>query len=804
MPNPVVPPSAAIGGPPVPLPHAVRQWKDAAAGWVRVDDPDTAALLAVGQRAAGIPRVVIVGETNRGKSSLLNALIGIPGASPVDAGVATCTYLEFGWSATPVAVGRFGGGMADITFPIEQLAQFATVDGEPDADVPPPRWVEVGLPSDLLRAVELVDTPGVGGLVAAHAELAAEAAAGATALLFVLDASAPFTRGELDFLGLVSDRVDTVHFVITKTDAYRGWREIVRADQELLARHVPRFVDAPFHPVSSRLAEAAAAQQDPAVVATVLERSGVPALRQVLSRDVSARAALLADANAIRTALTVIEGEIEKLAATRRALTAGAAQGEALKARREELLNQRRAGGRSWQVILRSEIQRARVDLTHETAREVREAGQMFRGAIDGADNDELKKLPFHIDAYAQAMTVRAHGRLLEAMNRIVHTVLNQLFTPEELRVLAGNLATRPYERLFVRPPERQSNVDDKIMSLAGAGMGFTLGTMVRVGAGALLPTAFGVVLLPVSLVLGGAVAWYMVRSRRRVSDKMHLKQWLNEVLGEAKAQIDQNVAAQVIEADQQLTLALDDALTRQVAAVDAEIKEVDGALKLDANERAVRLKAGDERRARGQSLLAGGQSLLERIRTAPTGGPVVAGQKLGTPAGRPVGVVATTASGRAIVVPGGLPLLRPGSGPVALRPSRPGRSGPFRRRPRWCRPCRWIRRGRSARCCSSARVTTPMPPRRQRSPPPNPPVLHQSRPTPGPDRARTRPPRPTRTRPPDGRPIPAPRRRARCRRRWSHRLRRSRDRDRPEGTSAGASSGASDPGAQTAAPCLG
>src|SRR4051812_10056436 len=77
----------------VPLPQAIRQWREAAISWVRVDDAETAGVLAARRPRTGPPRVVVVGETNRGKSSLLNALIGVPGASPVDAGVATCTYL---------------------------------------------------------------------------------------------------------------------------------------------------------------------------------------------------------------------------------------------------------------------------------------------------------------------------------------------------------------------------------------------------------------------------------------------------------------------------------------------------------------------------------------------------------------------------------------------------------------------------------------------------------------------------------------------------------------------------------------
>src|SRR6478672_4707817 len=136
------------------------------------------------------------------------------------------------------------------------------------------------------------------------------------------------------------------------------------------------------------------------------------------------------------------------------------------------------------------------------------------------------------------------------------------------------------------------------------------------------------------------------------------------EVLGEAKAQIDQNIAAQFIEADEQLTLALDDALTRQVAALDAEIKEVDGALKLDATDRATRLKAADDRRAAALALASSGEALLQRIRhTRPmTGGVLLPG-----------GVIATTPAGRSIVVPPGLPGSAPFPNPAAAAPPAAG-----------------------------------------------------------------------------------------------------------------------------------
>ena len=103
-----------------------------------------------------------------------------------------------------------------------------------------------------------MDTPGVGGLDSMHGELARQAAAGATALLFVVDASSPFTAGELAFLRDVGEQVETVVFALAKTDAFRGWRQVVDGDRALLAEHAPRFAAAQFHPCSARLFELAA------------------------------------------------------------------------------------------------------------------------------------------------------------------------------------------------------------------------------------------------------------------------------------------------------------------------------------------------------------------------------------------------------------------------------------------------------------------------------------------------------------------------------------------------------------------
>ena len=76
------------------LSQTVRQTRERLVSVVRELDPSMADWVA--RRAVPeVSSVVIVGETNRGKSSLVNALLSAPGLSPVDADVATSTYLVF-------------------------------------------------------------------------------------------------------------------------------------------------------------------------------------------------------------------------------------------------------------------------------------------------------------------------------------------------------------------------------------------------------------------------------------------------------------------------------------------------------------------------------------------------------------------------------------------------------------------------------------------------------------------------------------------------------------------------------------
>lgn len=541
----------------------------------------------------GKPTVVVVGETGRGKSSLVNALLNIPGLSPVDAGVATASWLVFRHAAEPAARALVPGGTRPVDVPLDQLGAWAT--GRPPGGQAAPRTVEVDCTSPLLANLTLVDTPGVGGLVAAHGELALAAASGATALLFVLDASAPLTRPELDFLVACSASVDQVLFAVTKTDAYRGWRQVVSDDRALLRQHAPRFASAEILPVSSRLFEQAAAVGPGELAGVLRTESGVIALQLALQTRVAARAAVLREANTLRAARTQLAALHGRLLAERSAVDPEPGRAERLREDRERLAQSRRHDGRAWQLRLRAEMSRARIDSMHEVQREVRDQLVFWRGWIDRADAGGLQRLPGELDVAVHALGLRTTERVVGRLRMVADSLLRELFDPAELADVYADLAragSRPGG--FVGPDGRPASVEDKLLMVTGASMGFAAGRSI-----AFVPALFGMsavpvlgwVLAPISLVVGGVVAAWMVRSRRLIADRMHHKQWVGDTLADVRAALESEVAGRFVDAEQALTLALDGAIARRVGQLDSEIKQVDEALRVTAGERDRRRK---------------------------------------------------------------------------------------------------------------------------------------------------------------------------------------------------------------------
>jgi hypothetical protein len=550
---------------------------------VRAQDADAGAELAeLRRRELTRPSIVLVGETKRGKSSLLNALLGVPGLSPVDAAVATATYLHFSPGATVTAAAWVPGAPQPIDVDLAQLAAWAT-----GRDGRAPRRIEVTHPAPLLQYVSLLDTPGAGGLDPAHAVVALDAVERATALLFVADASAPLSQPELEFLVAASERVDAVVFALTKVDAYPGWRRIAEDNRALLRAHAPRFADAPWFPVSARLAELAldvpAGEQ-----AALVDASKIAELQHALV-ELAGRGHQLQLANVLRAA----RGELGRLeaAATARVQASEADPAEVLRVRsqRSALAARKRTESRQWALLLSTETQRARVEVVGLLRTRIAEVQQDFSARIDTARGDALTSLPEQVDAQLQAVAVRLSDDLRATFRQVGERVLAQVFDDEELAAVLDRLNATLRHALDAGPP-RDGSGDNMLIALSAGGIAFMAGRGAIFGASMLGVGVAGGLLIPVAgLGLGLAAGGYVLYRRRVQTDRQQARGWLRDVLGEARAALSDEISYRFTDLQYALGVAVDDAVERRLRELDEHIADIDAAAAEDAAGRARR-----------------------------------------------------------------------------------------------------------------------------------------------------------------------------------------------------------------------
>ena len=464
----------------------------------------------LGEPVPAVPSAVLVGEVKRGKSTLVNALAARRDLVPAGLGVVTSGFLRVVPTGDDLTedgarLQLADGSARDVT---PEQARHAILTGETgDEDESPLVGVVLVADSPWLPGLALVDTPGIAGVAAGHADLAAVAAASGSVLVLVTDAGQVLTAPELEFLERIASRLESVVFAVTKIDQYPAtWPEVVAENRELLQRHAPRFADAPICPVSGSVAlELIGLEGDDH--ADLAEYAGLGALATaVQERAVSPEGVALA--NALRAGLTGVERLIERRERTIATLQSGPEQLPELDALVERLRALQDQGER-WSLDLQSDSSVLRADVLHRATQSLAIVRQQWTEVARERRREDPDTVTAEVAA-ALSLQLRA----------VVTATIEEFLAgfTQQAEALFASVGRRMDDCVRLEP-----GVDDLTLAevaeteltggldpaLAGTAMvGASMGGLL---AGLIVPA----VVAPVFTIAAGA-AWYVVNYRSR------------------------------------------------------------------------------------------------------------------------------------------------------------------------------------------------------------------------------------------------------------------------------------------------
>jgi len=168
-------------------------------------------------------QVVVMGEFKRGKSTLINALVGEP-VLPMAAIPLTSVVTVVRYGPARAARVEFQDGRVEA-IAVDQVADYVAEDRNPKNRKGVGRVV-VEVPTAFLReGIYLVDTPGVGSVYRHNTEVAQRYLPEADAIVLVLTVDPPISQSELEFLHSIRRWAKRLYVVLNKTD-YLGPAEL--------------------------------------------------------------------------------------------------------------------------------------------------------------------------------------------------------------------------------------------------------------------------------------------------------------------------------------------------------------------------------------------------------------------------------------------------------------------------------------------------------------------------------------------------------------------------------------------------
>ena len=162
-------------------------------------------------------RLAVVGQFSRGKSTLMNALLGgayLPmGAVPMTSVITTVRY-----GSRPRAIVRRRASGLGAEVPLAQVAGYVAQASATRSGLQV-MSVEVEIPAEILRlGFEFIDTPGVGSAIGINTATTRRFLPQADAVVFVTGFDSPLTEAEMEFLADAARQAGRLFVVVNKRD----------------------------------------------------------------------------------------------------------------------------------------------------------------------------------------------------------------------------------------------------------------------------------------------------------------------------------------------------------------------------------------------------------------------------------------------------------------------------------------------------------------------------------------------------------------------------------------------------------
>lgn len=168
----------------------------------------------------GMFRIVVMGEIKKGKSSFVNALLGVENLVPVCDEVATSTVYKicYGTKREYRVFFTKESGKPVQTISAEEVVAYGTEGGNP-LNEKSVDFIQVLCPSPILKdGLVIIDTPGLGGIVKGHKKITYDYVPKSDAVFVVTESgSSPLGALEMSLIADLKKVTKHIYFVQTKS-----------------------------------------------------------------------------------------------------------------------------------------------------------------------------------------------------------------------------------------------------------------------------------------------------------------------------------------------------------------------------------------------------------------------------------------------------------------------------------------------------------------------------------------------------------------------------------------------------------